>query len=156
MKKNALQIGLRGFAFAALALTGLLVPSILHAAGATAMASARVLGPADTETATGAVTVSKLSDNAVEVSRSGRTGAFSSFRIAGGFNASYAVTLPEAVTVKSGAGQVTVSGFRVTGTTGRLASDGTAVIGIDATVTVPAGQTAGRYEGSYTVTIAYN
>ena len=133
-----------------------------HLLGATAVArvSARVLGHADTEVASGAVTVTKVSNldsSRIEPSRTGAaTVGLSTFRVGGGHHAVYAVALPETVTVKSGDSEIRVSGFRANGTTGRLSSDGTAVIAVEASVAVPAGQSSGSYAGSYAVTIAYD
>jgi hypothetical protein len=160
MRQTKLQTEIKALAIAACAALILLIPtSTLRAATATALVSATVLGPAETEIASGAVTISKVSESSgIEIARSGvsrdlRT--LSAFRIGGGFHASYAVALPETVTVKNGDGEFRVSGFG-TSSVGRLASDGTASFEIGAAVTVPAGQAAGTYMGSYPVTIAYN
>jgi hypothetical protein len=137
--------------------------SKLIAASATALVSATVLGPADTEIASGAVTVSKLSQSdRIEVAGSGRSETrrdasnLSTYRVGGGFHASYAVTLPETVKVTSAGSEMAVSGFRTTGGAGRLASDGSGTFGVGASMRIPAGQAPGIYTGSYPVTIAYN
>jgi len=160
MRRTRLQTEIKALAIATCAAVLLLVPtSTLRAATATALVSATVLGPAETEIASGAVTVSKVSESSgIEIARSGERRdprTLSTFRIGGGFNATYAVALPETVTVKSGSGEFSVSGFRTSGV-GRLASDGTASFEIGAALTVPAGQASGTYTGSYPVTIAYN
>jgi hypothetical protein len=138
-------------------------PSKLFASSATALVSATVLGPAETEIASGAVTVSQVSASApIDLAVSGRSETrrdariLSTFRVGGGFHASYAVTLPEAVTLKSGNAELPITGFRTSNGTGRLASDGTATFGVGASVTIPAGQAPGTYSGSYPVTVAYN
>ena len=160
MRQTRLQTEIKALAIAACAAFLLLVPmSTLRAATATALVSATVLGPAETEIASGAVTVSKVSESSgIEIARAGERrnpNTLSTFRIGGGFHASYAVALPETVTVKNGNGEFSVSGFRTSGV-GRLASDGTASFEIGAAVTVPAGQASGTYTGNYPVTIAYN
>lgn len=143
----------------------LAVPSGMSAASATALVSATVLGPAETDIAAGAVTVSNVSakeSSYVVVPGAGRTAviagdrSLSTFRIAGGHNANYAVTLPETVTVRNAGAELQVSGFATKGGSGRLASDGTATIGVSASVAVPAGQATGVYAGSYPVTIAFD
>lgn len=135
-----------------------------RAGSATAMVSATVLGPAETEIASGAVTVSKISDSgfgqidAVNAGPLGRSGPrqLSAFRVGGGFNASYAVALPQSVEVRNGSAVIEVSGFRTEGSAARLASDGTSTFGVGASVQIPAGQAKGTYTGTYPVTIAYD
>jgi len=150
----------RSLLLVVLTLLGSLVSGQLLGATAVARVSAHVLGHADADVASGAVTVTKVSDldfSRIEPSRAGAaTMGLSAFRVGGGHNAVYTVALPEAVTVKSGASEIRVSRFRANGTTGRLAADGTAVIAVEAGVTVPAGQSSGTYTGSYAVTIAYD
>ncbi len=131
----------------------------LHAASASAMVSATVLGPAETEIASGAVTVSNLSRKTVSVvGASVRSDIrdLAVFQVGGGFHAAYAVTLPESVTVTGPESALAVSGFRTGVQAGRLAADGTGRFSVSARVTIPAGQPAGAYSGSYPVTVAYN
>jgi hypothetical protein len=151
--------------WAACAAAALLIaaPSTLVATSATALVSATVLGPAETEIGSGAVTVSKISQSdLIEIAGSGRSEArrdarnLSTYRVGGGFHASYAVTLPETVMVKSAAAEIAISGFRASGGAGQHASDGTGTFGVGASVSIPAGQAPGTYTGSYPVTIAYN
>ncbi len=165
MRQSKLQTRFRTFAIAAAAALLLAAPCRLQAASATALVSATVLGPAETEIASGAVTVSRVSNSdseRIEVAPAGRSEtrrearALATFRVGGGHNASYAVALPERVTVKSGAAALNVSGFRTNSGTGQLASDGTATFAVGASVIVPSGQAPGVYSGSYPVTIAYN
>ncbi|MDQ2979626.1 MAG: DUF4402 domain-containing protein [Acidobacteriota bacterium] len=143
-----------------LTLLGSFVSGQLLGATAVARVSAHVLGHADADVASGAVTVTKVSDldsSRIEPSRNGAaTMGLSTFRVGGGHDAVYTVALPEAVTVKSGDSEIRVSRFRANGTTGRLAADGTAVIAVEASVAVPASQSSGSYAGSYAVTIAYD
>jgi hypothetical protein len=148
---------------AALTAAFLVAPSRLMAGSATALVSATVLGPAETEIASGAVTVSQLSESdRIDVIASGgsqtrlEARSLSTFRIGGGFHSSYAVTLPETVTAKNGGAELAISGFHTTSGADRLASDGTASFGVAASMTIPGGQTPGTYTGSYSVTVAYN
>ncbi len=137
----------------------------VQAASATALVSATVLGPAETEIASGAVTVSELSEREVstfEPSPSRRLEAhndirgLAAFRVGGGFHAAYAVTLPETVAVQGQTGELKVSAFRVNAGTGRLAADGTGMFVVGASVSIPPQQAAGAYSGKYPVTVAYN
>jgi hypothetical protein len=165
MKQNRQQTGFRIPAVFAMAAVFLAAPSGLRAASATALVSATVLGSAETEIAAGAVTVSNVSrpdSGRIIVAKAGRSQthfdavSVSEFRIAGGYNASYAVALPESVTVQSGGAEFHVSGFGPTGGSGRLAADGSATFGVSASVVVPAGQAPGVYTGSYPVTVAFD
>ena len=167
MRQNRERCGFRALAIAGMiALTAALLlatPSRILAASATALVSATVLGPAETEIASGAVTVSQLSESdRIDVigSETSQTRLdarnLSSFRIGGGFHTSYAVTLPETVIARNGGAELAISGFRTTSGANRLASDGTASFGVGASMTIPAGQTPGTYAGSYSVTVAYN
>ena len=61
--------------------------------------------------------------------------------------------------MRSESGELSVTGFHADGHAAqatRLSAEGTAIVKIGASVSIPAGQAAGRYEGSYPVTIAYN
>jgi uncharacterized protein DUF4402 len=163
MRQTRSQGTFKTWAVGAVAALLIAAPSTLVAASATALVSATVLGPAETEIASGAVTVSKISQSdQIEVAGSGHSEArrdarnLSTYRVGGGFHASYAVTLPETVMVKSAGAEIAVSGFRATGGAGRLASDGTGTFGVSASVAIPAGQAPGTYTGSYPVTISYN
>ncbi len=154
--------GLVGLAFLAMAL----VSFPLKAVSATAFVSVRILGHADAEVAQGAVTITKLSDSGFDAVPPVRSGSgpgradrtISTFRVGGGQNATFAVSLPDAVTVTSDGGrsELAVSGFRTNASSRRFAADGTATVAIDASVSIPAGQAGGQYSGSYPVTIAYD
>jgi hypothetical protein len=129
-------------------------------ATATAVVSATVLGPAGEETANGAVTVSRVAETSasgsLDLPRGGR--GFSTidrFRVGGGTNASFAITLPATAVVRNESAQLEVSGFRAAGNR-VLGPDGTSIVSVGADVRVPPGQAPGRYAGSYTVTIAYD
>ena len=165
MRQIRRQAAFRTVAILAAAAGILAAPFELRAASATALVSATVLGPAETDIAAGAVMVSNLSEpdsGRVVIGKSGRSAmspagqALSTFRVAGGYNANYAVALPETVTVKSEGAEFRVSGFGTNGGSGRLAADGTATFGVNASFTVPAGQMPGAYSGSYPITIAFN
>jgi hypothetical protein len=137
---------------------------VMTGASATAVVSATVLGPAETDIAAGAVTVSNISapgSGRVVASRDrkapfSRPASLATFRVGGGFSAAYAVTLPETITLTSGSAQLPVSGFGKDRTSGRLAADGTATFGVTASVSIPADQAPGVYIASYPVTIAFN
>jgi hypothetical protein len=141
-------------------LVALAVPGGMRAATASALVSATVLGPAETEIASGAVALSRIAGSAgsIVVARSGRTesAAFAQFEVRGGFNAAYTIALPEAVTAMGRDGEIRVSGFRTQGGVGILSRDGSARVGVSAAVSVPAGRAPGPYAASYPVTIAYN
>lgn len=165
MKQKRQQTGFRIPAALTIAAVLLTLPFDLQASSATALVSATVLGPAETDIAAGAVTVSNVSrpdSGRIVVAKAGRSQthpdavSLSEFRIAGGYNASYAVALPERVTVQGGGAEFHVSGFGPTGGSGRLAADGSATFGVSASVAVPAGQAPGVYTGSYPVTIAFD
>jgi hypothetical protein len=154
----------------AFAIVSFLLSFPLFGATATALVTVRVLGHADDNVAVGAVTVSRISSSSSDVAVLGvapsskRDGAsslpaLSSFRIGGGRNATFAVALPSAVTVSGESGELSVTGFHADAQAAqatRLSAEGTAIVKIGASVSIPAGQAAGRYEGSYPVTIAYN
>ena len=151
---------------AASVLLGFGQASPASAASATALVTVRVLGHAEAEVAQGAVTVSNITGASRTIQlgspapsgRAVRADArdLATFRIGGAYNATFAVSLPQQVTVRSGEAELNVSQFRTRGDSGRLAADGTATVGIDASVTIPSGQSSGAYAGSYAVNIAYN
>lgn len=169
MAHSKQSLGAKGLGVAAFAIVSFLLSFPLFGATATALVTVRVLGHADDNVAAGAVTVSRISSSSSDVavlgvtSSSKRNGgslpALSSFRIGGGRNATFAVALPSAVTVRGESGELSVTGFHADGHAAqatRLSAEGTAIVKIGASVSIPAGQAAGRYEGSYPVTIAYN
>jgi hypothetical protein len=94
---------------------GLLFPAACLAASATALVSATVLGPAQIEIASGAVSLSRVSDlefgslpappaGALRVSSRGPA----TYRIRGGYHADYRVVLPERVTLTDGESRIEV------------------------------------------------
>ena len=131
------------------------------AATATAVVSATVLGPAGEETASGAVTLSRIAGTGFDVARplsiAGRSESpvLARFRVGGGSSAVFSVSLPESVHLHNRVSAFEVSGFRAAGA-GRLDSSGASTIAIGADVCVPAGQIAGTYAGTFPVTISYN
>ncbi len=138
--------------------------SVATAGTATAIVSATVLGPAGEETASGAVTLSRIAGSVseVELPRAGRSESpvLARFRVGGGSNATFAVSLPASVLVHGRGSELDVrklevSGFSAAGA-GRLDSDGRSTISIGGDVRVPVGQVPGNYAGSFPVTIAYN
>ncbi len=133
--------------------------SAATAATATALVSATVLGPAGEETASGAVTLSRISGEAVTVDLSQPGGSDSPtlarFRVGGGLNSTFAVALPETAVVRGHGTELEVTGFRAAGER-RLGSNGSSTIAVGADLRIPAGQLSGSYAGSFPVTIAYN
>lgn len=165
MRQKSRLAGFRVVAVLWAGVVPLLAPSALSAASATALVSATVLGPAETDIAAGAVTISKVAEAdgvRLAVATPGRPAAppdrrsLSAYRLAGGFHASYTVALPGVVTVKSGGAEFSLSGFAAHSGNGRLAADGTATFGVSVSLAVPAGQAPGVYTGSYPVTVAFN
>lgn len=79
------------------------------------------------------------------------------FHVGGLTSATYAITLPESITISDGGtNNMTVANFTSTPDgTGALAVNGQDV-NVGATLTVGAGQLPGVYTGSFTVTVAYN
>jgi hypothetical protein len=146
-----------------------LLPATVFAGGATATAliSVRVLGHADAEVAQGAVTVSKVSDldfgTIPVVTRSrhavvapGSANA-ATYRVGGGYSASFAVSLPQSVVVRNGSSALTVTRFTTAGTEGgRLSDKGTATVGVGASLEVVPDSAPGVYEGTFPLTVAYN
>lgn len=135
------------------------VSTAASAATATASVSATVLGPAGEETASGAVTLSRIggtsSDVALPTAGRSETAVLARFRIGGGSSAVFAVSLPETVHLRNRASEIEVSGFRAAGAR-RLDSSGASTIAVGASVRVPAGQTPGSYAGTFPITISYN
>jgi len=129
-------------------------------ATATALVSARVLGPAGEETGSGAVTISRIAGGSapLEFSRPGRAAStLARFRVGGGANAAFAIALPETAVVRGERGELAITGLRATSARGRaLDAGGSGIVSVGADVRVPPGIAPGRYEGSYPITIAYD
>lgn len=82
------------------------------------------------------------------------------FTVTGQSGAGYAITLPAAVTLASGANNITVNTFTVnngagSGLTSTLTS-GTDTLIIGATAMTPSGTSTGEYSGTLTVAVEYN
>ncbi|WP_198912288.1 DUF4402 domain-containing protein [Parvularcula mediterranea] len=80
-----------------------------------------------------------------------------SFSVTGADGATFAVTLPAAANITSGADTMLVDTFTssLTGNTGTL-TGGAATFSLGATLNVGAAQPAGSYTGTFTVTVDYN
>jgi hypothetical protein len=105
-----------------------------------------VMTPAGVRTATGGVVLSAVAP-----------GAAASYNVTGDTTASYTITLPaSAVTITSGANNMTVASFTSTpATTGTLTA-GAQTLTVGGTLSVGASQATGAYTGTYTVTVQYN
>jgi hypothetical protein len=127
-------------------------------ASATATASVRILGPADADVASGAVTLARTGDLEIGGTRAGTHAASASvLDVGGAHNATYAVTFPSEVRVKSGVCELTVSAYggREAGTA-RLSPSGTGSVSLGAKVDVTAAEASGRYSGLLPITVAFN
>jgi hypothetical protein len=83
------------------------------------------------------------------------TGA--SFDVAGAPGSTYTVKLPASASIVLGADAMTVDTFASSpDTTGTLSGAGTDTLVVGATLHVGASQAAGRYAGSFAVTISYD
>ena len=80
------------------------------------------------------------------------------FTVTGLANATYAITLPESINISETEGKtMTVDNFTSNPSgTGTLAANGEQTLSVGATLTVDANQSAGTYEGNFSVTVAYN
>jgi uncharacterized protein YdeI (BOF family) len=91
------------------------------------------------------------------------TSSAAKFTVGGTKNATYAVTLPGAAVILTGSntGTLNATAFTFNSTTGggtpALNSSGTDVLGVGATLTIPAATIDGDYTSAgFTVTVAYN
>jgi hypothetical protein len=105
-----------------------------------------VMSPAGARSATGGVILSSVS-----------AGAAASYNVTGDTTASYTITLPtSAVTITSGANNMTVGTFTSTPSgTGTLTA-GAQTLTVGGTLSVGANQATGAYTGTYNVTVQYN
>jgi hypothetical protein len=166
MTKQTVVLGSgRGRAFTAATLGFLAVSCCLLGASAAATVSATVLGPAETDIASGAVSLSNISDpvsGRIVVAPAARpaplAGAqvLSTFRIAGGHSATYSVVLPAVVKVTNGEAELCLSRFSPARPAGRLAADGSATLRVIAVVAITGEQPAGAGAAGYQVTIAFD
>lgn len=131
----------------------LLSSRIASAATATASIGVTILGRADVAVAAGAVSVASL--RPLDLGGSRTVAAI--VRLEGARNAAYSVTLPDVV-------RATGNGFDITvrpstpgaGSAGRLSPEGSREIEIEGRVAAGGVPAAGRYAGTFPVTIAYN
>jgi hypothetical protein len=141
------------------AATGSTAPTAV-ASSATAMASVsvRILGPADAEVASGAVTLSRSGTLEFAGAKAGTHVASASVvDVGGAHNAVYAVTLAPEVKVTSGARELSVTTFPAnSGGTGRLSPSGKGSVDVRARVDVTAMEASGRYAGFLPITVAFN
>lgn len=87
---------------------------------------------------------------------SGGTTSAASFAIAGQSNASYSISIPASATLTSGANSMTATLTNNAPGSPALNGSGQATVGVGASLAVGASQAAGSYNGSFTVTVAYN
>jgi hypothetical protein len=81
------------------------------------------------------------------------------FNISGLPNATYSITLPTSITITKNGGSetMTIENFNSDPNgTGTIATDGTQILAVGATLKVGESQAAGTYQGSFSVTVAYN
>lgn len=116
-------------------------------------------------TAGGTVTLNANSDVAVHSNTAAEiqssTEARAIFNVAGEANALYSISLPSSsitLTRASGSETMTVNGFTTdNSTTGsQIEANGTDSFYVGAVLNVGANQVAGTYNGTYSVTVAYN
>jgi hypothetical protein len=138
------------------------VPAVLSGATATALVSATVLGPAQTDIASGAVSMSRAGDLEFDsvASFASRNLAVASrtkaiYRLQGGQHADYRVQVPERVLLFNGPSSIP-AGFHTGSRPFGLDGNGAATVSLGATVAIPAGQAPGTYRGSYPLTVAYD
>lgn len=127
-------------------------------ATAVASASVRILGPADADVASGAVTLSRTGTLEFAGAKAGTHVASASVvDVGGAHNAVYAVMLAPEVKVTSGARELSVTTFPATsGGTGRLSPSGEGSVDVRAQVHVAATEASGRYAGFLPITVAFN
>lgn len=83
-------------------------------------------------------------------------GTAAQFSVTGDANATYTITLPDAVTLASGGNSMAVNTFVSSpANPGTLSGSGTQTLNVGATLTVGANQPAGDYTGSFAVTVNY-
>ncbi|MGD8571885.1 MAG: DUF4402 domain-containing protein [Gammaproteobacteria bacterium] len=80
------------------------------------------------------------------------------FSVSGEAGYTYAITLPVSATLTSGANTMTVDTWTTATGSGTATLDGTGAdtVNVGATLNVGAGQAAGTYTGTYTITVDYN
>lgn len=103
------------------------------------------IAPAGTRSSIGGVTPSAIGDYSK-----------AAFSATGENYATYAITLPESVSLSDGTHTMLVNAFISTPANGTFNASGTQTIEVGATLNVGATQASGTYNGTYNVTIAYN
>jgi hypothetical protein len=79
------------------------------------------------------------------------------FGVTGGANRTFTITLPSSTTITDGTNDMTVDTFTSSlASPATLNGSGTASFNVGGTLTVNAGQVAGSYTGTFSVTVAYN
>ena len=79
------------------------------------------------------------------------------FTVSGQGLSTYAITLPAAANITSGANTMSVGTFTSSpAATGTLAAGGTQALALGATLSVGASQATGSYTGSFNVSVVYN
>lgn len=77
------------------------------------------------------------------------------FKVTGGANLTYGLTLPASTTMTSGANSLNISSFAAF-SSGTLNASGEDFFSVGASLAVPSNAVAGAYTGTYTVTVVYN
>ena len=90
----------------------------------------------------------------LSVSSATRTSA--QFNITGEANASFSIDLDETVSMTGDGGALSVTLTKNLNDTGNTLGSGAAVLYVGGSFTIPAGQTAGTYTGTFNVTVNYN
>lgn len=79
------------------------------------------------------------------------------FQVTGNAANTYSIALPSAITISNGPNNMTVDAFTSTPSgTGTLDGTGKQNVNVGATLRVSNNQAAGRYTGTFTVSVAYN
>jgi len=90
----------------------------------------------------------------LSVSSAARTSA--QFNITGDLNESFSIDLDETVSMTGGGDPLSVTLTKNLNDTGNTLGSGAAVLYVGGSFTIPAGQTAGKYTGTFNVTVAYD
>ncbi|HEY3348626.1 MAG TPA: DUF4402 domain-containing protein [Thermoanaerobaculia bacterium] len=142
----------------AVAATGSTPAAPAFSATAMASASVRILGPADADVASGAVTLSRTSALEFAGAREGiHVSSASMVAVGGAHNAAYAVTLAPEVKVTSGRRELSVTTVPASsGVTERLSPSGAGSVNVRAQVRMTAAEASGSYAGFLPITVAFN
>lgn len=107
-----------------------------------------ILATNDSRTKTGGITLPTATPGTI---------ASAQFTVTGFDNATYAITLPETISLTNAGNTMDVDNFTSTpSTTGTLSNTGSQTVKVGATLNVGASQASGNYTGSFAVTVAYN